>query len=274
MSFPAPGSRCFRVFAAAMALLVLAFPLRAAGDGSAFFGSDTAGEASLTGILYDLKQTQERTPTGVDVGSYITIVDEFVSKGFSEDVLNRYYRTTRPVYTTQIYIPLMTADAAPKAFGVEKIVRPSRWIIHYKGQVSPPADGTYRFAGYCDDLMIVAVNGKVVLNGSRKQFQPLPHLPWKSPEPPGPAAGNGSLVMGDWMPLTVAHPVDLDIIIGEHPGGQFCAFLSVQKEGETYEMIGGKPVLPLFQVAPHPETPASKAGIEHLGPARIWKCLQ
>jgi hypothetical protein len=42
-------------------------------------------------------------------------------------------------------------------------VQPSNWIIHYKGQVSPPSAGTYRFWGTADDLIAVAVNGKTEL---------------------------------------------------------------------------------------------------------------
>jgi hypothetical protein len=42
--------------------------------------------------------------------------------------------------------PDMMAGVAPKAFGVEKTVEPNHWLIHYKGRVSPPENGRYRFA--------------------------------------------------------------------------------------------------------------------------------
>ena len=43
--------------------------------------------------------------------------------------------------------------------------------------------------------------------------------------------------------------VDLDVIVGERPGGQFCAFLMYEKQGESYPSEGGQTVYPIFQLA-------------------------
>jgi len=246
---------------------------------NAFFGKETTTQAALMGILYDLKQTQQHAPTGVDVTSYGTVLDEFLSKGFDESVLNQYYRTSKPLYTTQIYIPVMSASEAPKAFNVEKIVKPSRWVIHYKAQVLPPEDGTYRFLGYADDVIVVAVNGQIVLNGSRPSFTGLlKKMNWRPSERlPDYPAGNLRLVAGDWVPLTVNQPVDLDILIGEHPGGQFCAFLLYEKQGANYPSTPGAkshPILPLFQVAPYDGVLPDRDGTVTSINQEFWKCLQ
>ena len=261
-------------------LLLIALPsaLRAAPatDASAFFGKDTTSEAALMGIFYDLKQTPQRTATGVDVSSYVTVLDDFVSKGLSEEVMNQYYRTSKPVYTTQIYIPMMSANEAPKAFGVAKIVKPSRWIIHYKGQVSPPEDGAYRFLGYADDVIFVAVNGPLVLNGSRDSFNKLlKKTKWNPTDKLRDyRVGNGNLIAGDWLNLTAAQPVDIDIIIGEHPGGDFCAFLYYQKQGAAYPAVNGKQALPLFQVAPYAGVLPANGGGPAIVNQAFWKCYQ
>src|SRR5271167_3791405 len=147
---------------------VLGGALHCAADAqSSAFGKSTQSEAALIGVLYDLKQTQDHKPTNVDPETYSAVIDEFLSKGWDESVLNRYYRVSKPLYTTQIFIPNMNADKAPEAFGAERTVKPSRWVIHYKAQVSPPSGGTYRFWGIADDIMAAAVNGKTVLVGAR-----------------------------------------------------------------------------------------------------------
>ena len=217
----------------------------AEGDKASIFGTRTQGESGLIGIIYDLKQTPKRTPIEED---YTKIAKEFLDNNWDESVLNRYFRAVQPIYATQIFIPLMPADAAPAAFGVEKIIRPSRWVIHYKGQVSPPEDGTYRFLSYADDLIFVAVDGKTVCQGSRPDIWIDSVCPRQATK--GPVIGNGDLSMGDWVDMKKDVPVDLDVLIGERPGGSFCAFLLYEKKGEVYPQKDGKTIYPAFQLAP------------------------
>ncbi|MBC8039738.1 MAG: hypothetical protein H7Y06_04280 [Opitutaceae bacterium] len=56
--------------------------------------------------------------------------------GWDDNVLSFYFKVRCPLYATQIYIPEIKADAAPNAFGVGDIVKSSRWMIHYRGQVT------------------------------------------------------------------------------------------------------------------------------------------
>ncbi len=227
------------------------------------FGQKTQSEAALMGILYDLKQTQDRQPTSVDPDTYFKVLDEFFSKGWDETILNKYYRVSRPLYTTQIFIPQISANEAPKAFGAEATVKPSRWIIHYKGQVSPPEDGTYRFVGSSDDFIAVAVNGKTELIAPLRQLSPasFPLTNWKSTDGFGLPAADGQFVNGDWVAMKAGEPIDLDVIIGERPGGVFNAFLMVEKQGGSYEMKNDHPILPIFQVAPY-DTPSGDPSLE------------
>ena len=54
---------------------------------------------------------------------------------------------------------------------------------------------------------------------------------------------------------------DLDVIIGERPGGLFNAFLMVEKQGGTYNTDRrGHLILPIFQIAPlqHTEDEATR----------------
>lgn len=235
-----------RAFLLAISTLVL--PVSGQQDTSVF-GSSERDAPGLIAIIYDLKQTQARLPSNVTADSYPKVVQDFLSKGWDEVVLNRFFRVTTPLYSTQIFIPGMDAGAAPKAYGVDRVMQASCWVIHYKGQVSPPEDGVYRFVGYADDAMAVAVNNKTVCIGARHDMQ-LEKI-WKRTEKQGPKAFNGTMTYGDWVPMKKDEPVDLDVLVGERPGGDFCAFLLYQKQGEAYPVDKeGHPVLPVFQLAP------------------------
>ena len=215
---------------------------------SQLFGTSEKDGTGLIAIIYDLKQTQAMQPSRITPETYPGVVREFLTKGWDEVVLNRYFRITRPLYSTQIFIPRIDANAAPKAYGVEAVIKPSAWVIHYKGQVSPPEDGIYRFVGYADDLLAVAVNNKTVLIGSRKDMQ-MDEI-WKAGENQGATAFNGNLDYGDWIPMKKDSPIDLDVLVGERPGADFCAFLLFQKQGVAYSKdTGGHPILPVFQLS-------------------------
>lgn len=237
-----------RIFCFAFWSLCFAGPVFAQDNASNLFGTSEKDGAGLIAIIYDLKQTQSRQSSQVTAESYPKVVQEFLGKGWDEVVLNKFFRVTRPLFSTQIFIPGMDAGAAPKAYGVDQVMKASCWVIHYKGQVSPPEDGVYRFVGYADDAIAVAVNNKTVCVGARHDMQ-LEKL-WKSKEKSGPRAFNGDLTYGDWIPLKKDEPIDLDVLVGERPGGDFCAFLLFQKQGASYETDkNGHPVLPVFQLA-------------------------
>ena len=264
----------FPVFYAApllfTALAFLATITPAAAQSETVFGRNERKGSTLIGIFYDLKQTQQREPIPEFARRYCPSLDEFFVSGFDEALLNRFFRAALPLYTTQFAIPMMNANGAPKAFGVENMVKPSYWVVHYKGQVSPPADGTYRFVGNFDDLLVVAINRKVILDGSRPDTR-FPRLAWKEPADKGPkVAANDMSRYGDWVELKAGQPVDIDILIGERPGGQFHGVILYEKKGETYPRNErGQAVLPLFQTAEN-----SMNDNRFLTDRPVWKCVE
>jgi hypothetical protein len=240
----------------------------------------TQSESPMIGELYDLKQTPDHQPTGMDFNTFFKVVDEFLSKDWDESVLNHYYRVSKPLYTTQIYIPEMSSELALAAYGVDKEVKPILWLIHYKAQVSPPEDGTYRLVGSGDDVLAVAVNEKTVLAAPlhNPDFSLLPKTGWK-PTEPGGMEGDlyGKMINGDWIPMKKNEVYDLDVIFGDCPGGLFSAFLTVEKQGGNYKRDKDHhAILPIFQVAPYNtpphgnprEAPPFSTGFP------IWKCYQ
>ena len=242
--------------------------VRADEAASGAFGRSDRGTAALVGIFYDLKQTQQREPVPGNGKDYAKFVDDFLVSGLDEALFNRFFRAGRPLYTTQIATGRMNAESAPKAFGVEDVVKPKAWVVHYKGQVAPPVDGIYRFVGAADDMIVVAINRRVVLVGNLPSTA-FPRLGWKQPVGAGPrVAGSQGAKYGDWLELKADQPVDIDILIGERPGGIFHALLLYEKKGETYPSLKGEIVLPLFQVAPQPMTET-----HFLTDRPPWRCV-
>jgi hypothetical protein len=246
-------------------------------------GYAQTSEAALMGILYDLKQTEARTPTVMNTYDYDRTISQFIMKGWDESVLNKFHQISHPFYTTQIFIPMLGNQIAPKAFGVADRLKDGFWVIHYKGQVVPPMDGRYRFAGYAHATMLVAINGRLVLNGCRyninkvqKDF-PLQSTQTAADPQAGAPAGDFRLTIGPWVDFKHAEPVDIDILFGNRHVSELCAFLLMEKEGETYptDPLTHYPILPLFQVAWYDgDLQQDKFSTRCQANAMIWKCLQ
>ena len=57
--------------------------------------------------------------------------------------------------------------AFPARAGLAPYSRELGWMAWYKGKVLPPKPGRYRFWGYADNHLLVAINGNAVFEGSR-----------------------------------------------------------------------------------------------------------
>lgn len=222
--------------------------VRAEEKAVSVFGSSERSGAAMIGIFYDLKQNQRRQPVKVN---YLQTLGEFLDSGWDENVLSRFFRGTKPLYATDVFIPTMGAGEAPAAFELAGVVQPQSWFVIYKAQVSPPSDGVYRFVGTSDDVMAVGVNGRTVLVSHFMGTQNASKWRQKdTKENTGHWAGE--LRRGDWFEAKKDQPVDLDILIGEYPGNIFAAWLLIEKQGATYPTVdtewGKQIALPVFQV--------------------------
>ena len=95
--------------------------------------------SSLIGIFYDLEVNQKGEAVNAD---YWKTLDEFFSSGWDENVLSRFFRVTRSLYATRVFIPNMGAGGAPKAFKVEKrpFGRNNGWLS-IRGRCPRPRTG-------------------------------------------------------------------------------------------------------------------------------------
>ena len=107
------------------------------GGGLSLFGiRDSKRGAGLEGTFYDLKQTGMRQPTNMTPETYGKILTDFAIGGFNEGVLSRFYKSTRPLATTQIWIPQIYTDSGPAALPTARrratadVVRPLQGVRH------------------------------------------------------------------------------------------------------------------------------------------------
>ncbi len=207
------------------------------------FGARSPTGGALIGIFYDFKQSQKGLPVNRD---YREVVEKFLNQGWDESVLGEFYRATQPLYATQVFIPLMPANDCPRAFGVEKRVKPSHWLVHYKGQVSSSTGGTFRFLGTADDFLAVGVNSQTVLVApmTTHKYNVVDYHPTEGPMI---NCHSGPMKFGTWFTVKKDEVIDLDVIVGELPGGVFCAYLLIEEKGA--DKPTGTP-FPVFQLVP------------------------
>jgi hypothetical protein len=234
----------------------------AGGAAVPFFGfREAKGGGMLAGHFYDLKQLKNGTPSKLDEQTaYPAEIARFVNGGFNESVFEKYFVGPNPLYTTQIFIPKIKSEQGPLAFGLGGRVQPKMWVVVYRGNVIPPEGGTYRFVGVGDDVLVVRFNGRVVLDCGAmtpsghpaQKFYAGDSIQLKSDMSWYKGSGRGEPVQ-----VQGGQSYPIEILIGEWPGGDFKAWLQIEKDGVEYEKDSkGVPILPIFKLAasevPHP----------------------
>jgi hypothetical protein len=228
--------------------------------GGGGFGSTQRSSGGLEGTLYDFKQK----PDGGQISYNTADPAEFVDRAlrlqrsrFSQSALSRHFRAPNSLFLTHLAIPNSDASDGPSFFGAKDSIQPSGWLAHYRGKVTVPRTGTYRFSGLGDDYLVVLVNGRMRLAACWSDIQPAIAGRWDATEPTGRFQSHIDgmrLVYGDWIPLKSGESIELDIAIGERPGGKVGFVLHIEEKGVEYPIDpNGRPVLPLFATAPFSE---------------------
>ncbi len=243
------------------------------GEVTVFGSGQTVGN-DLVGTFYDFKRDRKGKPllAGMDTDKYMQELMRFLRNDWKPSIWSHYYRSPKKLYATTIMIPPILSTEAPTAFG-EPQTGGWCWAVHYKGQLVYKDDITFRFWGFGDDEMFVRVDGELVLvacwktdsgNSSDAYFSPL----WTTPDKADSRRywlGNNKSVVGDWITLKAGEPVDMEVLIGEKPGGVYCAMLLVEVQGVEYpKNRQGAPILPIFKTA-YPSWELQDAILKDLG---------
>ena len=255
------------------------------------FGKNKGTGTEFIGHFYDLKQDKDGSLS--EIGElmasangdwdhpnyresrkkYQEVVKNFLN-GWNDHRLDDFFMAQREKFSTSFMIPILDAEEAPKAYGVQDLVKPMEWLALYHGYICAPESGKYRFVGRGDDVLAVRVKKRLVIDASWVRL-----AEWESsaPENETYASYNDSkrCIVGDWFHLQKGRPVPMDVLIGEEPGGHFFCQLYIQKQDvdypvvtETYQDDEGKshtverPILPVFKTAEIPPEIATKMKIK------------
>lgn len=259
----------------------LADKMAALGSGAGMKGGSTRmlGQreklaSAFVGTFYDLKQTRNKKPTNITPDEYHKVFRKYIAENWKESIFAEYFRAKDPVYATQIFTPNIPAVDGPKSFNLEKEVQPSRWLVHYRARVSPPEDGTYHFVGAGDDVMLVRFDGKLVLDRCWYQADEQLH-PERNYEYGWSNIPNG-FGKGKAVRAQAGKYYDMDVLIGEQPGGLSYAALLVEQEGVEYPQDSkGNPILPVFRFvdAPLADPEPGQTYAPHMENGPVWKAI-
>ncbi|MGB0581115.1 MAG: FecR domain-containing protein [Limisphaerales bacterium] len=148
----------------------------------------------------------------------------------------------------------------PEQARLERDTAELGWMAWYRGRVVPPRKGRFRFWGYADNHLVVAMDGKPVFEGSRDSpFSEIGIPRTDNPALPCLIARAG-FANGPWIE-SKGEALQLDILFGEIGGILTSGLLLIEWEGQTYdETFWGQPKWPIFMTeAPNA---AEVAGLE------------
>ncbi len=212
------------------------------------FGEQIDIGNNLVGTFYDMKKRRGGGTLVLDNEGFKLAVGKFTRGGWKTAALAKYYRAPKKLYATSILIGRIWSVFAPGEFGEE--TQGLQWIVHYKGKLVYPEPIKFRFWGAGDDILLVRVDGKDVLNASWPGTEHY-FSDWKSSAAGTreQMMGNTYAAIGDWITLEAHKPVDMEVLLGEVPGGVFSSMLVVEVEGVDYEMNKrGGLILPMFKM--------------------------
>jgi hypothetical protein len=216
------------------------------------FGIGGFNAPGLIGSLYDTKQTSGGAPKDPGIPGYIAIAKKFIAAGWNENYLRaNFFESKEKLTLQQVLMPLRAGNSveAPESFQAPN-VKPSRWIVHYKGAVKAPFSGRIRFVGMADDWIVVRWQKQLKLVAGYPDSIVASYAVGKNAKPPAgvgdtfPYLSRPPMQSGPWTTITKGQEYNMEIAMGETPGGEFCAVLAFQKDNEKsplylFRMTGG-----------------------------------
>jgi len=210
--------------------------------------SMTPTENSLTGKIYGIKNgifpvtaDKEKIKKRAIVRNFVPLV----RSGFKNQARFKNFVQGRPLRFTGI---AGTYDNFPLRTSLAPYSVESGWLAWYSGKVKAPKTGRYRFWGYADNNLLVAIDRKPVFEGSRydSHFQNELKVPRKNhPFLPCLNARAG-FASGKWFDVG-DESVRIDLLFGETSMTMTSGILLVEYQEDSYEKTyWGQPKWPLF----------------------------
>ena len=216
------------------------------------FGYKGFVSGTLEGYLYDTKYNSskkalvskellgmpsakdfaENSEIVVGMKDYMfSIVKKFTSGSWNPEYLSkRFYRAENKLHASYWVIPLRDARAAPESFGANDAIAPRGIIAHYSGSFVPEESGYFRFVGRADDILVVKLGNRIALDASYENG--YSKIDVEKYDQESGYFGMDPSFCGRWIKWEAGVPMDMDVLVGECPGGDFAAYLLYQKRGE------------------------------------------
>lgn len=241
------------------------------------FGMLEEPSSALTGTFYNLQKNKQGRSLGTSVYDYHRIIHDFVAGDWQPANLNRFFEAPRKLYLTHLYMPASRAERAPSAFGQTPDSHPT-WLVIYRGTVTAPKSGKFRFIGAGDDTLVVRFASKVVFDhgyfnatdpGAPQLREPVIRIPGQKlaqpapqpapPERPSPKTYRysttrdwnkylGGMAVGPEFEVVAGTKYPVEILISEGQGSLFAAALLIEEVGASPPRTrDGFPILPLFR---------------------------
>ena len=234
------------------------------------FGAGFKRANALEGTLYDLKQDPKGKSLVADRPERIKEMRTAFGKldgGWTSAKAHldkTYKQAEKKLYASNILIHPLDAGEATKAFDCEKEIKAPGWLAYYEGWFAVPESGDYRFEGFADDMMAVAVDGKTVLSafwpgqGSggvidfRSGWEPkdadkVDGRMFRNPKMIGHL---GARYKGGWLQLRKGQAYFIQVAISESHGGIFSSELLISRKGVDYPKGKLNPIIPYFMLEP------------------------
>ncbi len=168
-----------------------------------------------------------------------------IRSGFTDDTVLSGLREFASLRFTGI---AGTYDSFPQSLGIDSYDPRGGWVAWYSGAVSPPSPGKYRFWGYADNHLLVAIDGQPVFEGSRYSSSLREKLSIPRRNHPSLPCLNSTagFASGEWFEVS-RDAAQIDILFGEQSANMTAGLLLIERHGESYdEAYWGQPKWPLF----------------------------
>ena len=217
------------------------------------FGGDVDEQSALVGRFYDLKQPVAEGAKPLTRTAVVQKIREFDEKEWDQSVFDAYYSPAVRLYAPYFYLPRCKASYGPEAFqcnGQEgsRKVAPSGWVVVYRGIVTAPEDGFFRFAGMGDDTLMVRFDNKLVLEagwsiptqgdmvlGTKRSYQEEltsnknKRAFYSYKQTPHWNKVLGGIPTGEVFKVKKGKKYPIEILVSEIPGNEFGFCLLIEK---------------------------------------------
>lgn len=233
------------------------------GGGGGGLGGKSGKPGDLKGTFVNLSCDAKGRARKSD---FYADIRGMLQKGLKKEAFASFASVHESVFMSYLVLPYAKSSLGPTTFETERSIRRGApWVIVYRGRLQPAVEGTYRFVGVYDDVMVVRVNGKTVFEFAsdtanvRVGTQTALKTGWSPKDPAvtgkyrASAFRNMPLTFGDWFTVQAGKPASIEILIADKggtavdDGGFTGGILLVEEEGRTYETTpDGMPLLPPF----------------------------